>query len=404
MPVYNYKARDSYGKLARGALDGISEEDVIKRLTTAGYMVTRVKQAPPRIAIEAAFERLKKVSVDEMVMFNIQLSNMIGAGISIVDSLGALSEQIANKRLKEVMGEVKRNIEAGDSFSKALSRHPYVFPKIFISMVSVAEVSGKLDAILSRYAYFCEQQQELRQKINGALFYPFILLLAGIAVTLYIVTFVIPQFAKIFIEAGIRLPAVTLIMYQVGNAIKQYWYLGFAFILIIWAGLKLFISSKRGRVYFDAFKLKVPIMGVLLSRVALSRLCRTLGTLLASGVGILESLDIVRGVIGNEVISSVVYEARDSVEAGRGIAASLKNSEHFPPDMIQMVSAGETTGRLSAMLYKISDFYDTYIDRTVKKLTTIIEPLFLVIMGCIIGFIMASLLLPMFDMVKLLRA
>ncbi len=403
MPTYIYKARDATGKLVKGAMDAANKDELTEKLHRMGYMVTRVVEAIPGLKIKSVFERFERIRAEDMIMFNIQLSNLINAGISISSSLSTLNKQIENKRLKEVIGGVSRNIEAGDSLSQALARHPRIFPKLFLSMVKAGEASGKLDTILARYAIFCEQQQDLRQKVRGAIFYPIILLFAGIAVTIFVVTFVIPQFAEIFIKTGISLPMPTLILYSVGTGIKHYWYLPVLLIMAGWLCIRYYLKTKRGRLIFDKFKLRMPIIGPLSRKVAISRFARTLSSLVASGVLILESLDIAKAVVGNEVLARVIENTRSSVKEGGRISESLKISEEFPPDTVQMISVGEETGNLGELLSKISDFYDMYTGYAIKKLTSVIEPLFLVIIGGLVGFIMASMLLPIFDMMKILR-
>jgi len=403
MPTYIYKARDATGKQVKGSMDAGSKEEIIDKLRKMGYMVTQVTVALSGIKIETVFDRLKKISTEDMIMFNIQLSNMINSGINILVSLDTLNKQIENKRLKETIGDVSRNVEAGDSFSQALARHPGIFSRLFVNMVSVGEASGRLDTVLTRFAEFTERQADLRQKVRGALFYPIILLFAGILVTLFIVTFIIPQFANIFIKAGVTLPMPTLILYKIGAGIKHYWHLIGLVIIAGLLGIRYYVNTKTGRLRFDRLKLKAPILGLLCRKAAISRFSRTLGTLVASGVPILQSLEIVRGVVGNEVLARVIDNVRSSVEKGEGIAETLKISEEFPLDAVQMISVGEETGNLDGMLNKIADFYDMSLGYTIKKLTSIIEPLFLVIMGSMVGFIMASMLLPIFDMMKILR-
>ncbi len=403
MPTYIYKARDAAGKLVKGAMDAADKDELAERLHRMGYMVTRVVEALPGKKIESVFEKLNKISAEDMIMFTLQLSNLINAGIGILPSLNTLNKQIENKRLKEVVGSISRNVEAGDSFSQALSRHPHIFSRLFVSMVKAGEASGRLDTILARYANYCEQQQDLRQKIKGAIFYPIILLFTGIAVTIFIVTFIIPQFAEIFIATGISLPKPTLILYKTGTGIKHYWYLILSVIIIIWLGIGYYISTERGRLNFDRFKLRIPVIGPLSRKIAISRFVRALSTLVASGVFILESLDIAKMVVGNEVLARVIGNVRNAVEKGERVSESLKISEEFPVDTVQMISVGEETGNLDKMLHKVSDYYDIYVGYAVKKLTSVIEPFFLVVIGGLIGFIMASILLPIFDMMKILR-
>lgn len=403
MPAYTYKARDSSGKAVRGTMEAATKEELIDKLHKMGHMTTQVTEALPGIKIESFFDKIRPISAEDMIMFYVQLSNMINAGIPILTSLDTLQKQIEGKRLKETVGSVSRGVEGGDSLSQALARHSRVFPKLFVNMVKAGEVSGKLDTVSARYAEYFEHQTDLKQKIKGALLYPIILLFAGIAVTLFIVTFVIPQFAEIFLKTGVSLPLPTLILFKIGIGIKRFWYLGILSIIAIWLGTKYYVKTENGRLNFDRLKLKMPILGTLYRRAAISGFARTLGTLAASGVPVLESLDITKEVVGNEVLGRIIGNARSAVEKGEKISESLKISEEFPPDAVQMILVGEETGNLDGMLNKVSDFYDMSIGYTIKKLTTILEPLFLVIMGSMVGFIMASMLLPIFDMVKVLR-
>lgn len=403
MPAYIYKARDVTGKLVKGVMDAVNKDEIIDKLRKMGYMTTKVTESLPTIKIESALEKLKTVSIEDIIIFNIQFSNLISAGISVLNSLDTLAKQVESKKLRETIDSVRRNVEAGDSLSGAFARHPRIFSALFVNMIRAGEASGKLAMVLQRYAEFAEHREELRQKIKGALFYPIILLLAGTIVTLFIITFVIPQFAEIFIKVGIKLPMPTLILLNTGVAIKRFWHLFILFAILSGSGISYYLRTKSGRFKFDRLKLKLPIIGSLYRKVSISRFTRTLGTLISSGVPILQSLDIVKDVIGNEILAQVIGSARIAVEKGERIAESLRISEEIPPDAVQMISVGEETGNLDGMLNKISDFYDISVGHTVKKLTTIIEPLFLVIMGVMVGFIMASILLPIFDMVKVLR-
>jgi len=257
--------------------------------------------------------------------------------------------------------------------------------------------------VLSRFVQFTEHQADLREKIRGALFYPLILLSCGIAVTLFIVTFIIPKFTEIFLKAGIKLPLPTLILSHIGMAIKQFWYLIILLVIFCCAGIKYYIKTESGRFNLDRLKLNLPIIGSLYRKAAISRFSRTLATLVATGVPILKSLDITEDVIANAVLGNIIRNVRIAVEKGEKISESLKISEEFPQDTVQMISVGEETGDLAGMLNKISDFYDMSLGYSIKKLVTVIEPLLLVVMGGMVGFIMASMLLPMFDMIKVLH-
>jgi type IV pilus assembly protein PilC len=384
-------------------MDASTRDELVEKLRKMGYMITRVSEVPSGVKAKSMFEKFKKPGTEDMVMFYVQFSNMLTAGIPILTVLDTLSKQVENRTLRDAVGGVSRNVEGGDSFSQALQKYPGIFPRLFVHMAKAGEASGKLDVLTGRYAEYFEKQADLHQKIQGALFYPAILLVAGVAVTLFIVTCVIPQFVQIYVKTGVRLPAPTVILFMIGTGIRQFWYLAVAAAVIVWLGLKHYIGTEMGRVIFDRFKLKIPVIGPLLSKAALSRFAGTLGTLVASGVPILEALDITKEVIGNEVLSRVIGNAYESVKRGERISEPLKVSKEFPPDIVHMIAVGEESGDLDGMLHKIADFYDISIGYSIKKLTTILEPLFLVIMGGLVGFIMASMLLPMFDMVKVLH-
>lgn len=403
MPTYLYKARDAAGRRVKGTMDAPSKDALAGKLHNLGYLATEVVEALPGLRLEGLLDRFKRIATEDLILFNVQLSNMINAGIPLLTALNTLSRQIEHRRLKEAVGNVARNVEAGESFSEALSKHLRIFSKLFVSMVRAGEASGRLDRILARFAQFIEQQAELKQKVRSALFYPTILLAAGIGVTLYIVTAVIPQFVEIFVKTGIPLPLPTVILYRVGTALKRFWDLLILGGLALWLGTGYYASTEGGRFRVDRIKLGLPLFGTLFRKAAISRFARTLGTLVASGVPLLQSLDIVREVIGNEVLARIIGSTRTAVEKGEPISESIRVSEEFPPDVVQMIAVGEETGKLDEMLNKVSDFYDISLGYTVKRLTTLLEPILLVIMGCLIGFIMASLLLPMLDMIKILR-
>jgi type IV pilus assembly protein PilC len=403
MPNYVYRAREATGKPVKGAMAASTKEELVAKLHKMGYMATDITEALPGVEIRSLLGRLKPVRAEDMIMFYVQLANLINAQIPILTSLRTLNKQIENKRLREVVDAVARGIEAGDNFSQALARHPHVFPKLFVNMAKAGEASGELDVVLSRYSGYFEHQEDLLRKVKAALFYPLILLIAGIAVMLFIVTFVIPQFADIFMKAGMRLPLPTLILSKTGTWIKDFWYLALAGILAGWLGLKFYMKTEKAQFGFDRVKLKMPIFGPLHRKATISAFARTLGTLTGSGVPILESLEITKEVVRNKVLGSVIKNARNAVEKGEKISEPLKISGEFPSDCVQMISVGEESGDLAGMLDKIANFYDMSVGYAIKKSTTLIEPLFLVIMGSVIGFIMVSLLLPIFDMVTFLR-
>ena len=400
MPNYLYKARDGEGKAVTGAMESASAEKLAEKLRDLGYMPTQIKEALPNVDLDQFSQRFAKIKPEDIIMLNVQLANMIDAGLTLINSLNIICRQIENKKLREVVEEVKRAVEGGSTFSDALANHPKVFSKLFVDMVRAGETSGKLNVVLNRLALYVEQQEDLRQQVKNALFYPAILVIAGIAVVVLIVSFVMPKFVEVFNRAGVPLPLPTQIFYALGLALTNYWYLIIFVIWLSFMGVRMYACTEKGGYRFDRLKLDLPVIGPLVRKLIISRFSRTLATLVESGVPILHSLDIVREVVGNRIISDVVKNVRDSVEEGERIAKELKKSGEFPQDMVQMISVGEETGKLGHMLNKISGFYDNAVGYSLKRLIALIEPVFIIVLGVLVGFIMASMLLPMFDMIK----
>lgn len=410
MLTYQYKARDASGRPIHGTMQATSEEELHDKLHKLGYLTTEIKtslsdlRSLSNMNLDFLFERFQAIRSEDLMMLYLQLANLIRAGISLPDSLGVLKQQMKSKRLRKLLETVLKCVEAGETFSDALAAHPQVFPPLFISMVKAGEITGRLDLVLQRYAAYSEEQAELKQKITGALFYPLILLLAGVGVSGFIVTFVVPQFTEIFMKLDIALPLPTRILYQMGTGLRYFWFSLLLVLAVIWLGFQYFASTSYGRFFVDHLKLKMPLWGDLFRKIAISRFARTLGMFISTGVPILQGLAIVKGVMGNEVLARVVGRAAGAVEKGEKISESLEISKEFPMDVIQMIRVGEETGNLDEMLEKIAGFYDRWVEFTLKKITTLIEPILMLAMGCLIGFIMASMLLPMFDMIKVLRS
>lgn len=403
MAKFRYKARDQMGKLVEGTMEAASQGDVADRLRKMSYVITGLAPAGGGVSLDEMLSALRRIKPEDMIFFNIQLSNMLEAGLPILTCLRTISAQMENRRLKKVIEDITLKVETGTSFSEALESQSEHFSRLTISMVRAGEASGNLSLVLKRLADFGERELELRNAVSSALMYPTLLLFAATAVIIFIVTFIIPKFAEIFVKAGVPLPLVTRILNAAGLFIKEYWYLlvvGLAGFLV---GMKMYVDTKAGRLNFDAFKLRIPVIGNLIRRVCLSRFARTLATLFASGVNLLESLEILEDTIGNQVLGRVIITLREGVQGGSRISEPLKVSEEFPPDIVQMIAAGEETGNLDGMLNKVADLYDSAVAYSIKRLTSLLEPMFLVIMGCVVAVIMASILVPMFDLVKVLR-
>jgi type IV pilus assembly protein PilC len=403
MAMYRYKARDQSGKLIEGTMEASSQGELADRLRKMSYIVTGVTLTTATASLEDLVLGLRRIKPEDMIFFNIQLSNMLDAGLPLLTCLRTISVQMENRRLKKVLEDVTLKVETGTSFSEALQSHSRHFSKLTISMVRAGEASGNLALVLKRLADFGERELDLRNRVSSALLYPAILSFAATAVIVFIVTFIIPRFVEIFSRAGIPLPVVTTILNAVGIAIKDYWYLFILGIAAFLLAARLYVNTRDGRLRFDGLKLSIPVTGPLIRKVAISRFARTLATLSGSGVPILESLEIMEGTIGNEVLARVITTLREAVRGGSKISAPLKISEEFPPDTVQMIAAGEETGNLDGMLNKVADLYDSAVSYSIKRLTALLEPIFLVVMGCVVAVIMASILVPMFDLIKVLR-
>jgi type IV pilus assembly protein PilC len=328
---------------------------------------------------------------------------MLTSGLSLTNSLDILQKQNENKKFSDIISRVSDSVKAGESFSQALAKHSKVFPSLFINMVKAAETGGDLGGVLNRYAEFAETQAELQRKLKEALFYPIILIAAATGVIVFIATFLIPKFVEIFDRTETGLPLPTLILYSVGTAIRRFWYLFILSGMLIVTGIRKYIRTETGKLKFDNVRLKLPVIGSVVRKILISRFARTLSTMIASGVPILESLDTSIDVVNNQVLGRVIKQVQKSIEKGLSLAESLEVSKEFPLDTIKMISVGEESGNLAKMLSKISDFYDRATGYSIRKMVASLEPILLIVMGVIAAFTMSSMLLPMFDMVKLLR-
>lgn len=403
MPNYRYTARDERGNAVAGTLAAPTLEALADQLKRTGYLVTQTREVAEGATMEGVLQGLRRVSYDDLVLFNVQLSKMVQVGIPLVSALSTLAQQTENRRLREAIGDVARTVEAGASFSEALGRHPSIFSNLFVNMIQAGEISGKLDEVLRRLAEFTRHQASLREQVKTALTYPAILLIVGVAVIGFLVTGIIPKFMKIFLEAGVALPLPTAILYRVSQLVRGYWAWGLGGLALAgWASSR-WIHTPQGRRTLDPMLLELPVIGPLVRKVALSRFARTLETLLSSGVPILESLSIVEKTCGNVVIEDVIRTVQTSVKQGGAISDPLKMSQEFPPMVVQMISVGEASGTLDHMLGEIADHYDELVQHGIKRVTAFVEPVFLMIMGGMVAFIMASILLPLFGMVNVVR-
>ncbi|MDP2940378.1 MAG: type II secretion system F family protein [Candidatus Omnitrophota bacterium] len=415
MPIYFYKARDLSGQMLNGELQASSQSEVATTLQRKGLFVTLISDKPftkkeAKIEKQEATQTPKKefvlfgrITGEDKMVFSVQLANMVSAGLPLVRALHIILQQMKNPKFRSVLDVVYNDVEGGMAFSDALEKHPKVFPPYFTSSVKAGEISGQLGTVLERVASFAEHDMEVKQNIQAAMTYPIILVVVGTGIVFFIVTGVIPAFVSTFVRIGIELPLPTQIMYNVSMFLKKQWYILFGAIGILIVLLRTSSATTVGKLWLDRLKLNIPFMGPMVEKFELSRFSKTFGMLLGCGVPILQALKIVQKNVGSEVFSRATEKVHEQVRQGIRVADALKEAKDFPVDLIQMVAVGEETGRLDQLLNRLGDYYDTTAKYAVKKFMAMLEPIFLVVLGTLIAFIMASVLLPIFDMMKLLR-
>lgn len=405
MPTFSYKARDAGGKLLNGTLDAANRSSVADKLRAMGYFVVAVEEEKrPASGLDAdLFEMFQRVTTRDLVIFNNQLATMISAGLTLVTSLNVLSQQIESKKLRAVVSAVRDDVESGSSFSAALEKHPSVFSQLFVSMINAGETGGALEEILRRLAIFAEQSEEIRSNVQTALTYPVLILTVAGGVVTFLVVGVFPKFEALFLSMNIPLPLPTRIMLFVSYWLRTKWPLLVGGVVIAGVMLWRYSRTRAGRLTIDTLLLKIPIFGTIIKKAAISRFTRTLGTLITSGVPILQSLRIVETTVGNEAIAQIITTIAENVNRGESMSEPLRQTAIFPPMVGHMVAVGEESGTLDTILNKIADFFDTEVTSTVKRLSSIIEPIMLVFIGVVVAFIALSLFLPMFNMVKIVQ-
>jgi type IV pilus assembly protein PilC len=395
MPEFDYKGKTLAGAAVAGKLKASSRDDVERVLRQNRILVSSITKRSPEINLQFG-TGIKKIEISR---FTRQFATMIGAGLPMVQCLDVLSNQVENKSLAKIVKEVKEGVSGGATLSEALARHPKIFDQLYTNMVEAGEIGGALDAILIRLAVYREKADKLVRKVKGAMVYPSVVAFVAIAVTVGMLTFIVPVFAKMFGGLNAELPAPTKVILHISNFLQaNFLYLIIGTIGII-VGILYYKKTSTGALYWDKMLLRMPVLGNLVRKSSVARFTRTLGTLLSSGVSILDALDITAKTAGNVVIANAINKSVMSIAEGDTITAPLKESGVFPPMVTQMISVGEKTGGLDEMLNKIADFYDEEVDDAVTALTSVIEPIIIVFMGVVIGGIMIAMYLPMFDII-----
>jgi type IV pilus assembly protein PilC len=412
MATYQYVAKDSLGKVITGTSEAENEQILVRRLREKGYWVQKVNPARTAAKPQARQQASEgfaagfgRVSGRDLAVFCRQFATMIDAGVSLVRCLAVLEEQSGSARLRGIIREIQAAVESGETLSRALSRWPKIFNNLFVGLVRAGEVGGVLDETLNRLATFMEENERLRRKVKSAMTYPVLVLIFAIAVVIGMVTFVLPQFVAVFKDLGIKdLPRPTEILIQISNFITQKWYMVIAGVLLAFVAVGQYINTRIGRRHWDWVKLKIPVFGKLNHKIAIARFSRTLSTLLASGVPILQALETVAGSVDNEIMSDAIMASRAAIREGEQIGDPLQRSGMFPPMVVQMVAIGEETGSLDQMLSKIADFYETEVDATLAGLTAALEPILIVSLGFVVGFIVISMFMPLMHAISSLQS
>ena len=428
MPRFEYKAIDPNGREISGVVDAGTAQEAVSKIKNKGFYPTQINEAKkeqaqksPGAAAAAAPAAPKKSGLNaelcipflgigtvknvDVAIFTRQLATLIEAGLPLVRSLNVLYDQLKSGPLKNIISNLSKDVSSGGTLSESLAKYPKVFNHLYVNMIKAGEAGGILELVLERLAEFQEKNMALTQKVKSALTYPALVVVFSAGVLLFLTTYIIPKFMGIFENMDVgEMPGITKFVMAMSSFMKEKWYIGVGLMVLAIVALKVLNSFKNSKFFIDKFKLRIPVSGDLIKKIEVSRFSRTLGTLISSGVPILQALRITRGTMSNEVMRRALRRVHDSIREGESIAGPLKASGAFPPMVVNMIDVGEETGSLDTMLNKVADIYDTDVDATVDALTSIIEPFLIVSMGVIVGFLVISMFLPLFKLMSSLSA
>jgi len=409
MPVFQYEAMNAQGQEVRSEIEAASQEEAVAKIRALGHFPTQIRttarRAKPTTAVRKKSKTLTfgRISSKQLTQFTRQLSTLQDAGLPILRSLRILDGQTKPGILRNALQDIIEDVEAGSTLSEAMEKHPKAFDRLYVHTVRAGEAGGVLDQILRKLAEFMEKAARLKRRIIGAIIYPSVVIGVTVIILAGIMWGIVPKFVDIFDQFKIDLPSPTKILIAVSNALRLYWYLVPGIPISFWVVLRLVKASKGGRYAMDWLKMNIPIVGSIVNRTAVARFTRTLGTLIASGVPILEALNITRDTVGNEVVAKALSHVHDSIREGESIAGPLRQSGVVDPIVVNMVDVGEETGELDAMLIKVADTYEEEVDQAVANLVSAMEPLMIVFLGVTIGGIVISLFMPLVAMIKNIR-
>jgi type IV pilus assembly protein PilC len=396
--LYQWKGRTPAGEIVTGETSASSKADLIMSLRKKRVLLTTAKEKTRSKGLGFG----GGVSTKDLAVFTRQFATMINSGLPLVQCLDILSKQAERDVFRKIISNTMRDVESGSTLADALSKHPAVFGDLYVNMVEAGEAGGVLDVILGRLATYLEKMNNLKRKVKSAMAYPGVVFVVTIAATTFMLVFIIPTFAQLYSDFGGELPGPTRIVLGLSKFVTTKWWLLLALFFGLGFGLKKYHDTKDGKKAIDRFLLKIPVLGAVLLKSSIARFTRTLGTLVSSGVPILEGLEITGKAAGNSVVKDAVMHTRSSISSGQTIAGPLREAEIFPPMVVQMISVGEETGALDEMLSKIADFYDEEVDSAVDTMTSVIEPVMIVLMGGVVGGMLVAMYLPMFKLVSVI--
>jgi type IV pilus assembly protein PilC len=404
VPLFVYEGRDGKGSPVSGSIEARNQTAVIAMLRPRGFIVTSVKEKREAASLGAMLGLKRGVKTKDLTIFSRQFSTMVNAGLALLQSLDILSNQSESPILRSTLRVVRTDVEVGLPLSQALGKHPNAFTRLYVDLVRAGETGGVLDVILLRLANYLEKMEGLRRKVKTAMAYPITVLSVALLITFGLVTFGVPVFAKLYEGFGAELPLPTRMLLMLSSVMKRFFLVIVALIVFALFLLNKWRATDEGARKFDKFLLDFPVFGALIKKTAIARFTRTFGTLLSSGVPVLEALEVVAQTAGNKVIEDATLRARTSIKEGETIAAPLERIGVFPPMVTQMIAVGEETGELSDMLIKVADFYDDEVDAAVSGLTSMIEPLLITFLGVVIGFIVIAMYMPLFNLPQLIMS
>ncbi len=400
MPQYRYKARDKQGALQTGVLEAARREAAADQLSAGGLIPVLIEERTEPVNLTLQFSRVRP---QDLIIFSRQLATLMSAGISFTQSLASLERQTEQPRLRQAVADVRRDVEAGATFSESLEKHPRIFDRMYVSMIRAGESAGMLDAVLNRLAILTEKEAETRARVKAAVRYPLIVVFAICGAFAFLMSVVVPRFAGIFSRFKTQLPLPTRILLGINFVVQHYWYLILGVVILGLWGVRKYVRTPAGRRRWDGLKLRLPVFGVLFQKVALSRFARVFSGLQKSGMPVVATLEIVADTVDNTVITEVIQNMSESLRQGKNLREPMEASGRFPPLVIQMVAVGEETGDLDTMLNKVADYYDMDVEYAIRNLSTMIEPILLLFIGGLVLLLALGIFLPMWDVMNLFR-